>query len=99
MSNIKEYLSGSLVSSEKHPLLRVGKISEVSSITKMSPSTIRAKMRAGEFPASMRLSYKVAVWNLNEVEDWFLEKLKTAPLYVPNSGGPKSNGLIEVANG
>jgi predicted DNA-binding transcriptional regulator AlpA len=81
--------------------LRVGKIREVSSIVKMAPSTIRAKMRAGEFPASVRLSYKLAVWNLDEIEAWFQEKLNTAPVYVPRVCVPKSNGfaVAEVANG
>jgi predicted DNA-binding transcriptional regulator AlpA len=75
--------------------LRVAKIGEISSIVKMAPSTIRAKMRAGEFPASVRLSYKLAVWNLDEVEAWFLEKLNTSPVYVPHTA--VSNA--EVANG
>jgi predicted DNA-binding transcriptional regulator AlpA len=81
--------------------LRVGKIREVSSIVKMAPSTIRAKMRAGEFPASIRLSYKLAVWNLDEIEAWFQEKLNAAPLYVPHVCVTKSNGFgaAEVANG
>jgi predicted DNA-binding transcriptional regulator AlpA len=81
--------------------LRVGKIREVSSIVKMAPSTIRAKMRAGEFPASIRLSYKLAVWNLDEIEAWFQEKLNAAPLYVSRVCVPKSNGfaVAEVANG
>jgi len=64
--------------------LRVGKIRDVASIVKLAPSTIRAKMRAGDFPASIRLSYKLAVWNLDEVESWFLEKLNTSPVYVPH---------------
>jgi hypothetical protein len=50
----------------------------------MAPSTIRAKMRAGEFPVSIRLSYKLAVWNLDEVESWFQDKLNTAPVYLPH---------------
>ncbi|MGA8732027.1 MAG: AlpA family phage regulatory protein [Terracidiphilus sp.] len=74
--------------------LRVGKIREVSSIVKMAPSTIRAKMRAGEFPVSIRLSYKMAVWNLDEIEAWFQQKLNTAPVYVPNC-----RVAAEVANG
>lgn len=81
--------------------VRVGKIRDVASIVRLAPSTIRAKMRAGEFPASIRLSYKLAVWNLDDVEAWFLEKLNTAPVYVPHVGVPKSNGfaVAEVANG
>ena len=78
----------------EHRALRVGKISDVSSIVKLAPSTIRAKMRAGEFPCSVRLSYKLAVWNLDEVEAWFLEKLKAAPVYVPHF-----RVTAEVANG
>lgn len=82
---------------------RVGKIREVSAIVKMAPSTIRSKMRAGEFPASIRLSYKLAVWNLDEVEAWFQEKLNAAPVYVPYAGVPKfdvnSFAVTEVANG
>jgi len=74
--------------------LRVGKIREVSSIVKMAPSTIRARMRAGEFPASVRLSYKLAVWHLDEVEAWFHEKLKTSSLYVPHC-----RVAAEVTNG
>jgi predicted DNA-binding transcriptional regulator AlpA len=74
--------------------LRVGKISDVASIVKLAPSTIRAKMRVGEFPASIRLSYKLAVWNLDQVEEWFLEKLKAAPVYVPHV-----RVAAEVANG
>jgi predicted DNA-binding transcriptional regulator AlpA len=60
----------------------------------MAPSTIRAKMRMGEFPASVRLSYKLAVWNLDEVEAWFQEKLNTAPVYVPHR-----RVVAEVVNG
>lgn len=74
--------------------LRIGNITEVSSIVKMAPSTIRAKMRAGAFPPSIRLSYKLAVWNLDEVEAWFQEKLKAAPVYVPYG-----RVAAEVANG
>lgn len=74
--------------------LRVGKINDVASIVKLAPSTIRAKMRVGEFPASIRLSYKLAVWNLDEIEAWFLEKLKAAPSYVPHI-----RVVAEVANG
>ena len=92
-------ISGNSVAGERRAL-RVGKISDVASIVKLAPSTIRAKMRVGEFPASIRLSYKLAVWNLDLVEEWFLEKLKAAPVYVPHVG-PKSNGfaVAEVANG
>lgn len=85
--------SASLLAGERRAL-RVGKIREVSSLVKMAPSTIRAKMRAGEFPASIRLSYKLAVWNLDEVEAWFQEKLKAAPVYVPHY-----RVAGEVANG
>jgi hypothetical protein len=63
----------------------------------MAPSTIRAKMRAGEFPRSIRLSYKMAVWNLDEVEAWFQEKLNTSPLYVPHVS--VGLAIAEVANG
>jgi predicted DNA-binding transcriptional regulator AlpA len=87
-----------LVEGERRAL-RVGKINEVAAIVKMGSSTIRAKMRVGEFPASRRISYKLAVWNLDEVEAWFLEKLNAAPVYVPHVG-PKSIGFVvaEVAN-
>ncbi len=63
--------------------LRVGRINDVASIVKMAPSTIRAKMQRGEFPCSIRLSYKLAVWNLDEIEAWFHDKLNAAPVYVP----------------
>ena len=84
----------------EHRALRVGKIRDVASIVKLAPSTIRAKMRAGEFPASIRLSYKLAVWNLDEVEEWFQEKLNTSPVYVPHVGVPKFSGfaVAEMAN-
>jgi predicted DNA-binding transcriptional regulator AlpA len=97
--NIYQDIAGNLVAG-KRSALRVGKIKDVSSIVQMAPSTIYAKMRVGQFPASVRLSYKMAVWNLDEVESWFLEKLKAAPVYVPHVG-PKSNGFVvaEVANG
>lgn len=80
--------------SGEHRALRVGRINDVSLIVKMKPSTIRAKMRRGEFPPSVRLSYKLAVWNLDVVEAWFLEKLNAAPLYVPHF-----RSIAEVANG
>jgi predicted DNA-binding transcriptional regulator AlpA len=100
MSIFEGNISISPVAGENRSL-RVGKISEVSSIVKMAPSTIRAKMRNGEFPPSIRLSYKMAVWNLDEVEAWFLEKLHTAPVYVPHACFTKSNGfgVAEVVNG
>ena len=85
--------SASLLPGERRAL-RIGKISDVASIVKLAPSTIRAKMRAGEFPASIRLSYKLAVWNLDEVESWFYEKLQAAPVYVPHC-----RASAEVANG
>jgi predicted DNA-binding transcriptional regulator AlpA len=71
--------------------IRVGKINDVAAIVKMAPSTIRAKMRAGEFPASRRLSYKLAVWNLDEVEGWFQDQLASAPLYTPTVGARVAN--------
>jgi predicted DNA-binding transcriptional regulator AlpA len=80
----------------KNRSLRIGKINDVSSIVKMAPSTIRAKMRAGEFPVSIRLSYKLAVWNLDEVEAWFQEKLSAAPVYVPHV--PVAVTGVEAAN-
>lgn len=83
--------SSSLAVSNRAP--RVGKINEVSSIVKMAPSTIRAKMRAGEFPPNRRLSYKLAVWNLDEVEAWFQAELASASVYQPHVS------VQEVANG
>jgi predicted DNA-binding transcriptional regulator AlpA len=74
--------ASSLAVSNRAP--RVGKISEVSSIVKMAPSTIRAKMRAGQFPPNIRLSYKLAVWNLDDVEAWFQAELASAPVYRPH---------------
>jgi predicted DNA-binding transcriptional regulator AlpA len=88
-----QYTTGNPAAGERRAL-RVGKINEVSSIVKMAPSTIRAKMRVGEFPASIRISYKLAVWNLDEVESWFLDKLNTAPVYAPHY-----RVAAEVANG
>jgi predicted DNA-binding transcriptional regulator AlpA len=88
------YIPASVLAGERRAP-RVGTISEVSSLVKMAPSTIRAKRRAGQFPASKRLSYKLAVWNLDEVEAWFLEKLNAAPVYVPHVAVPNA----EVANG
>jgi predicted DNA-binding transcriptional regulator AlpA len=83
--------------SGEHRALRVGKINEVSSIVKMGNSTIRAKMRVGEFPPSIRLSYKVAVWDLDVVEAWFQEKLNTSPVYVPHVCAQMSNGFAAAA--
>lgn len=99
--SISEYNSSSNLVAGENRSLRVGKIREVSSIVKMAPSTIRAKMRAGEFPVSIRLSYKLAVWNLDEIEAWFQEKLNTAPVYVPRVCVTKSSGfaVAGVANG
>ena len=96
MSNFKDNTIGNPATRERRAL-RVGKISEVSSIVKMAPSTIRAKMRAGEFPVSTRLSYKLAVWNLYEVEAWFEEKLKAAPVYMPRPMA--AIGSLEVIHG
>lgn len=102
MSIFQSNISSSPVAGENRSL-RVGKIREVSSIVKMAPSTIRAKMRAGEFPVSIRLSYKMAVWNLDEVEAWFQEKLNAAPVYVPKVPIQINTKLVlplaEVANG
>lgn len=81
--NFDQVSSSSSVLAGERRAPRVGKIRDVAAIVKMAPSTIRAKMRSGEFPASVRLSYKLAVWNLDEVEAWFENKLKTAPVYVP----------------
>lgn len=60
------------------PRVRVGKIRDVSAITKLAPSTIRAKVRQGSFPAPTKLSYKIAVWNLDAVESWLLSQFERA---------------------
>lgn len=94
-----ESSSAPVLSKGERRALRVGKIKEVSLIVKMAPSTILAKRRLGEFPPSMRLSYKQALWDLDKVEAWFQEKLKAAPVYAAHVH-PKSNGfaVAEVAN-
>ena len=99
LSGFNPYIISVNPVADERRALRVGKISDVAFIVKLAPSTIRAKMRVGEFPPSKRLSYKSAVWNLDEVEAWFLEKLKAAPVYVPHLR-PKSNGfaVAGVAN-
>lgn len=60
------------------PNVRVGKIRDVAYLTKLAPSTIRAKVRTGQFPAPTKLSYKIAVWNLDTVESWLLSQFDGA---------------------
>jgi len=60
------------------PSIRVGKIRDVAHLTKLAPSTIRAKVRVGDFPAPARLSYKIAIWNLDAVESWLLSQFDRA---------------------
>jgi predicted DNA-binding transcriptional regulator AlpA len=57
------------------PYIRVGKIRDVAFLTKLAPSTIRAKVRTGHFPAPTKLSYKIAIWNLDTVDNWLRSKL------------------------
>jgi len=69
---------GSLHQPLHKPHVRVGKIRDVAFLTKLAPSTIRAKVRTGNFPAPAKLSYKIAIWNRDTVENWLLSQFAGA---------------------
>ena len=54
----------------KNPPKKILRISEVSAETGLSASTIRRRVRDGDFPAPLRLSEWALGWKVSEVRAW-----------------------------
>ena len=54
---------------------RLGAQPEVSNIVGLSKSEIHRKVKAGTFPAPVRLGRRCTRWNIAEVENWIRDRL------------------------
>jgi prophage regulatory protein len=51
------------------------KIHKVREITTLSNATIYRLIKQGEFPKQIKLSERSAVWSMDEIDNWFQEKM------------------------
>ena len=54
--------------------MKLLRIEEVSSMTSLSRSTIKRMVRAGEFPAPIRVGKNRVAWEKEELEAWVQER-------------------------
>ena len=55
-------------------MVRTGRINTVMEMVSMGKSTIWAWVAKGKFPKPIKLSPRVTVWKLDEVEAWLEEQ-------------------------
>lgn len=59
--------------------LRLIRAPEVFELTGLRRTTIYEKVKAGDFPAPVKLSVRSVAWRLAEVEDWINSRQSTRP--------------------
>lgn len=50
------------------------KINEVSALTRMSRSWVFARVKAGEFPAPIKISARSIAWPASDIEKWLVTR-------------------------
>lgn len=62
--------------SNPNPAERLLRLPDVEARTGLKKSAIYAGMRAGQFPACIKLGPRAAAWAESEIADWIAEKIR-----------------------
>ncbi len=65
----------SLIQTKQEQFIRLPRTMEISGLGR---STIWAYVKKGKFPAPIKLSERVTVWRLSDVNRWLMEKIQEA---------------------
>jgi prophage regulatory protein len=57
--------------------MNVIKLPELRKLTTFSNATIYRLMKQGAFPRQIKLSERSSVWSMEEIDNWFQEKMDT----------------------
>lgn len=67
-------------------------------ITGLGRSTVWAYVKTGKFPASIKLSERVTVWRLSEVNRWIEEKIAEAQTVIHDPSLEQVNKEVSTVN-
>ncbi|ELX4206463.1 AlpA family transcriptional regulator [Vibrio vulnificus] len=56
--------------------MRLIRLKEVMHVTGLARATIYKYMNEGNFPKSVSLGGRATAWEISEIEDWILERLR-----------------------